>query len=426
MKNLELIEAVKLSAGERRRNGDLGKFGVGMKAASFAKSSETSIFSRGSDGNISGMELAGPVGDRSYESLHEETFGSGFMRSFTRVPERTGTIVRWESLRGIPNFDSDIEVRRFIQNQSEQLATYLGVVFHRFITGENSSEIQISILQVDAHGGVGIPTLVIPVNPIQANENIHETLHYYTEFQNTTVTICAQISPKGSQFPSLSRVASGVNGSGVYIYRNSRIIQLGGWDGLIALGGHDYRLLRICIDIPVALEESGYFSVAHQKNGCVFSDELRDAILSARNPKGEADIRKYAHQAELKQKQANPKELRPTTLVRVKSGLPQMVIEQISGTTIGVATPVTVHFVTFPNGNSELFRIESANRKLLINSAYQNDISLNSGEFATMVFLLCRNWLARETISGQDIVDIESFNSLLKIAFAKEKGKGNA
>jgi len=426
MKSLELIEAVKLSAGERRRNGDLGKFGVGMKAASFAKSSETSIFSRGSDGNISGIELAGPVGDRSYESLYEETFGSGFTRSHTLVPENTGTIVRWESLRGIPRFDSDVEIRRFVQNQSEQLSIHLGVVFHRFLVGDRPNAIKISILQVDAFGGVGIPTLVSPIDPIQPNENVHDTFRFSTEFQGNTVSICVQVSPKGSQFHSLSKVSSGTNGSGVYIYRNSRIIQLGGWEGLIALGGRDYRLLRICLDIPAALEESGYFSVAHQKNGCVFSDELRDEILSAQNPESGSDIRRYAHDAELKQKLANPKEVRATSLVRVESGLPLRVINQLNSTTLSVGTPIAVHYVAFPKGNNDLFRIESANRKLLINSRYQDGITSEPEKFATMMFLICRNWLWRETISGQDNVDIDSVNSLLRVAFTEEKGGGNA
>jgi hypothetical protein len=103
-----------------------------------------------------------------------------------------------------------------------------------------------------------------------------------------------------------------------------------------------------------------------------------------------------------------------------------MVIEQISNTTLSIGTPIAVHYVAFPEGNNDLFRIESANRKLVINSRYQDGATSDPEKFATLMFFICRNWLWRETISEQDTIDIDSVNSLLRVAFTEEKGRGNA
>jgi hypothetical protein len=414
-----LIEAVKLSSPERRLNGELGKFGVGLKAASFAKSTETSIFSKGPGGEIFGMELSGPVGDRKFELLAEESFGSGFSRSHATIPNVTGTIVRWESLRGVPKFESAIEVRKYVQEQSENLTRYLGVVFHKFLDDEVNSKIEIKIMQVDSLGGQGIPTTVRPLSPIHSDENVNSTCKYFAVYEDRSLPITVQISPKGVSFPDLSLVSGSPNGSGIYIYRNNRIIQLGGWEGLLAVGTHDYRLMRVAIDIPTALEESGDFSVAHQKNGCVFSDELRDAILEAETAQDQSSIRHFAHVAETRQKQSVPREIRPTAMVRIAEGLPQALVDYIHENCQTVASPVEVHRVKFPAGSTNVFQLELQDRKLLVNGDMLAHLNLEQEVVASLIFLTCRKWLEKESLSEQDARDVATINDLVRLSLEK-------
>ena len=413
MDRVSILEAVKLSGDGKKDTSTLGKFGVGLKAASFSKSLTTSIFSKTEVSGVVGVELSGTVGDRRFGQLVETASGSGFERSFSRIPAISGTIVRWEAMRGIPSMESESEVRNYIQDLSQRLNRHLGIVFHNFLSDEFESKTNITILQVDENGGVGIPSHVKAIAPICKNEPNAEIHEFTVSFNAHQFPIRLQISLKNSKFDILEKASGSINGSGMYIYRNNRVVQIGGWDGVLAAGNRDFRLMRVEIQIPVAFELDGNFSVAHQKNSCVMSDNLRNAILEAKDPLTQHDLRDFAAIAERKQKASLPRALKATKLVRVMDGLPADLIKLINAETIPAGTPISIVIVDFPANNDDVFQLESAGRKLLINKKFAGTTENEKQKFVSSIFLLCQPWLGRDSLSAQNALDIATFNRLL-------------
>lgn len=413
MDKASILAAVKLSSDEHKDTSTLGKFGVGLKAASFSKSVTTSIFSKTEASGVVGVELSGSVGDRRFGQVAEVERGSGFQRSFSRIPEISGTIVRWEAMRGIPRMQNDSEVRNYIHELSQRLNRHLGIVFNKFLSDAVAHKTNITILQVDENGGVGIPTQVKAITPINENEPNAEIHEYKVDFNKVQFPIRLQISLKNSRFEILEQASGSNNGSGIYIYRNNRVVQIGGWDGVLALGNRDYRLMRVELHIPVIFELDGNFTVMHQKDSCVMSDNLRNAILEAKDPLSNHDLLDFAAIAERKQKATLPRKLKPTKIVRVTNGLPEDVINLINAETAPAGTPVSIVLIDFPANSNDVFQIESGGRKLLINKKFLSSNESENQKIVIAIFFLAQPWLGRDSLSAQNLFDIATFNKLL-------------
>lgn len=248
MNNEELISAMRPGSKnplEDRRANDLGRFGLGLKTASFSQCRRLSVISKKNNYNsvywtwdLDFVSQTGKWELLKYlpEQKLEET-----------ISELTsGTIVVWNNLdRLVKNLkaDDNKSLDKFLQIM-EQVKRHLAMVFHKFI---ESGKIKIFFQE----------RLIEPWNPYLTNELATQGFPEET-LQNGKVLIKGFVLPHKSKIgPETFREAEGPKGwneqQGFYIYRNERLLMAGDWLGMFRKEEH-YKLARIQIDLPNSLD----------------------------------------------------------------------------------------------------------------------------------------------------------------------------
>jgi hypothetical protein len=273
MSETELVNAMRLgsqSPVEQRAERDLGRFGLGMKTASFSQARRLTVVTGQEPGEYSLRRwdldhLARPEvkGWQLLRSPHEESDEEAL--GISRIQTSGGTRVLLEGLDRVvgPRSDksSDQEEDYFV-SQVARVREHLAMVFHRYLTAPPRSRITIDI------GG----------NPVEAWDPFCESLGATQPFPEDASSVLGhEVRVKGFVLPhrdrfdeedsvrsaALHRAAAGADGwnahQGFYLYRNQRLIIAGDWLGLgPGRGGwkkeEHFKLARIRVDIPNALD----------------------------------------------------------------------------------------------------------------------------------------------------------------------------
>ncbi len=250
----EIIAAMRHGGVDRkapRSCHDLGKFGLGLKTASFSQCRRLTVVSR-KDGQLSAAEWnLDLVGSRDEWIVSVLDEGELVGLSFLEVLPVRGTLVLWRSLDRL--FD-DSQGRRRQEVVNEKLVAveqHLGLVFHRFLAGEVQwhRKLQLSVNRhpvpaFDPFCRDHTATQCLPLERIRIEQ--HE------------VCLQAYILPHHSKLPAqkydLYKDRSDfVANQGVYVYRNCRLIAWGGWFRLFPKS-EATKLARIRVDFPSALD----------------------------------------------------------------------------------------------------------------------------------------------------------------------------
>lgn len=286
MKPDVLREAMRYGAEREYDDDDLGKFGLGLKTASMSQCQRLSVASRW---NPSRADIAA----YSWDIDHIEKTNrweilpldhSGLAKTIRDpLKDTTGTVVLWERLDRILGYKHPYgEVaRKHLSQTCREIELHLGMVFHRFLSGEarrdslkiflNGNEIQPWDPFCRTEGKTRqLPSINIPIT--------HEGI-------NGVVQLDPFVLPHQDDFssPDAFRRASGPASwnqqQGFYIYRAGRMIQSGGWSNLRARDEHT-KLARIAVSFAPALDEAFKINVAKMRTQMPGSirDALRDAI----------------------------------------------------------------------------------------------------------------------------------------------------
>lgn len=251
----ELVNAMRpgsRSPLEERDPGDLGRFGLGLKTASFSQCRKLSVGSK-----AAGHEPAIRIWDLDYVNQCREwrlrkvdprDSDSTFSALKTR---KSGTIVLWEWIdrlvRGAEKDDSRRE--ELFYEHIDTVKSHLGMVFHRFLESPNSLKIFINNRPLP------------PWDPFIRN---HPTTQLLPEeplyHSGQKITVRPFVLPYRSKLSDRAyEVAGGPGGwnvrQGFYIYRNNRLIVAGDWLGLGFRKEAHTKLARIIVDIPNSMDE---------------------------------------------------------------------------------------------------------------------------------------------------------------------------
>lgn len=248
MDNAELIQAMR--PGSRnplndRSSKDLGRFGLGLKTASFSQCRKLTVASRKEN-------FASVFWTWDLDFVNK----SGTWELMKYLPEgnfeeqlstlKSGTIIIWNDIdRIVKNIKENDQnaLDKFLQIM-EQVKNHLAMVFHRFI---EAGKVKIHFQDRTIH----------PWNPFLPSEPA--TQGFPEEpLLNGNVTIKGYVLPHKSKLPEEKfRDAEGPKGwneqQGFYIYRNERMLLAGDWLGMFRKEEH-YKLARIAIDIPNSLD----------------------------------------------------------------------------------------------------------------------------------------------------------------------------
>lgn len=245
---------------EERDAKDLGRFGLGLKTASFSQCRRLTVASKMEDCEVAirrwDLDYVAKVD--KWHLLKSPAPGSDkCIGKLGKMPH--GTIILWECLdRVVGNcgVEDKIASTQFLLN-IKLVEEYLAMVFHRFM---ESSKPQ---LKIYINGG-DEPHRISPWDPFL--ENHSATIVYPNEpipYGNGIINVKAFVLPhKDKLGDALHKYASGPEGwnaqQGFYVYRNKRLLLPGSWLGLGSphpwAKEEHYKLARIRIDIPNSLD----------------------------------------------------------------------------------------------------------------------------------------------------------------------------
>lgn len=232
---------------DERKPGDLGRFGLGLKTASFSQARSLTVASRSAGAAISCLRwdldaLAASTDDGWYLLEGPREGSEDLLAPLDSRP--SGTLVLLEKLDRLvtPGFESDdfLEV-------IERLDQHLAMTFHRYLGGTRPR--------------LGLVLNGRPVSPWDPFMTDHPSKPWSRPevgLAGARVRVQCHVLPhKDKLSPQEQGRAAGPEGwnagQGFYVYRNERLIVAGSWLGLGA-GRHwtkdeAHRLARIRLDI---------------------------------------------------------------------------------------------------------------------------------------------------------------------------------
>jgi hypothetical protein len=256
---------------DERPEEDLGRFGLGLKTASFSQCRSLTVAS-----HISGGKTHFRRWDLDYVGHHNQwrllkTTRKGSEKIFSKLSEMDhGTIVLLEEMDRIceKQDKGDEAYRRNFMDRISNLQNHLSMVFHRFLEGQNGLNIYIN--------GEDEEHKIKPWDPFVTNHIATQKRPCERKIlHDGIVEVEGYILPhKDKLGPSDHEKAAGPNGwndqQGFYVYRNKRLLVAGSWLGL---GGRrhgwtkeeHYKLARIKIDIPNRMDSTWQIDVKKSK-----------------------------------------------------------------------------------------------------------------------------------------------------------------
>lgn len=265
MSEAELVDAMRPGSRnplESRDPKDLGRYGLGLKTASFSqcrrlvvrsKTSPSATATRCWDLDFVARKdrwlLLREAGKRS-----EPRFGR-----LAKLPH--GTTVLWEEMdRLVKDRDVDDDGhKRLFHGRIEAVEHHLAMVFHRFMEGRRRLTIFIN------------SSPIVPWDPFLKTEKATQQIadERISVFQRQ-VSVIPFVLPHISKLtPEAHQQAAGTRGwnlhQGFYVYRNQRLLVPGDWLGLPFAKEEHFKLARIQLDIPNSMDHEWEIDVTKSK-----------------------------------------------------------------------------------------------------------------------------------------------------------------
>jgi hypothetical protein len=281
MTERELDEAMRYGSSRSYGDRDLGFFGLGLKTASLSQCRRLTVATKST--------RKARINVRRWDLDRVSELDSWLLerpRILDCRPELTdtlgdapGTVVLWEKLDRVlgsrrPEGDA---AQRKLHQVTEDLRLHLGMVFHRFLSGETRQR----RLRMTLNG-----TRVAPWDPFARDEPLTQglsaqRLRFELDGRPFKIKVRPFVLPAQHHFstPEAHERAGGPGRwnrqQGLYIYRRDRLIQSGGWNRLRTMDEHS-KLARIAVDIPSGADEAFRTNVAKMSVG--LPDDLRPQL----------------------------------------------------------------------------------------------------------------------------------------------------
>lgn len=247
----ELVEAMRPGSKnplDSRASGDLGRFGLGMKSASFSQCKRLTVATR-KDGTTSAAtwDLDEVSRTNKWEvEIHDDLSGIPWS---DRLGTQ-GTLVVWRSLDRLSGgIESDHRKRtEHINRLLAEAERHIRLVFHRFMSEDKPP------LEIALNG-----RRLEPLDPFGTRFPKHqadrpdrlELKNGFVEFQSFTLPHHKEIPP--ADWNDLGGPEGHLRTQGFYVYRGRRLIIAGSWLGM-ARQTELTKLCRIRVDIPNTMD----------------------------------------------------------------------------------------------------------------------------------------------------------------------------
>lgn len=296
MDKTQLEDAMALGKRRTYDQSDLGHFGLGLKAASLGQARSLTVVSRADGLPPCGRRWLKENADRDFacDIVERQSAEMLFGRSWYPLAPRTGTVVRWDGVMDFPAARDAATTNSYIEQTIPRLRNHLGIVFHRLIATE-TVVITIDVEEPDS-GETGPPQRVVAIDPfgyVRSGRSGYPR-RLLVNLDSKTVELECHIWQPRSSRPEFRIPYSDSRhwGQGFYFYRNDRLLQAGGWNGVVQ-PERALQLARVSVDVEDRLED--HLSMNPEKTRIRASEPFVRAVETARD--GEFDLRCYRKDA---------------------------------------------------------------------------------------------------------------------------------
>jgi len=229
---------------------DLGHFGFGLKAASLGQADSLTLVSRAKGAPSCGRRWLTRKAASTFECdvLTDDSATQILNRNWGMAIE-TGSVVRWDGVRAFPRSNRPETTNRFLEDTLVRVRNHLGLVFHRILSRDGvailidvedldiqESSAQLPVEAVDPFGYLkaGAPGYPREFSVRLPGGDVSLHLHIWTPRSQLGGFRLGHVGPLDAQ--------------GFYFYRNDRLLQAGGWNGVIH-PDRRLQLARVAIDV---------------------------------------------------------------------------------------------------------------------------------------------------------------------------------
>jgi Histidine kinase-, DNA gyrase B-, and HSP90-like ATPase len=236
---------------ELRSNKDLGRFGLGLKTASFSQCRKLSVITRQlgvTCGARWDLDHIAKAGDWSLEILSENEI-KGLYKS--ELLGESGVIIIWENADRITDKTASSEKEDYVYKRIDDVRRHLELVFHRYLEGERGVVKKVNIFingakleAFDPFNKKNLATQALEKEIIALGDRkIH--------IQPYILPHHSKMSKK--EYDYYAGEGGYLKNQGFYVYRNARLLIHGTWFRIIPQKDL-YKLARVQIDVPNDLD----------------------------------------------------------------------------------------------------------------------------------------------------------------------------
>jgi hypothetical protein len=394
----------------------LGKYGIGLKSASFSQCRSLFVISR-SAGKTAGRRwtidsirsgwFCDHLDTKACSRILDENWGQFAIG-------KHGTVILWDDIDRIKTDQGGTDAA--LNKIFKTVPLHLGMVFHRFIS---RSDLRIWLDTYDLDSSeLGPSQQVDPLDPFAYRRTGRPTYPrtLTVNVMDTKIDLECHIWPPNAVEPQYKLGGRTSQRQGFYFYRNDRLIQPGGWNGWRDDEAEPHlSLARVLVDLPTSLDAT--FGLNIQKSSVDLGPGFKRLLESAKD--GTWNLKHYVRDAIATYRNAKSTEkLGPLV---PGSGLPAVIRRLlVADLQRGAAAPrrVAIKWKALPI--DEVFRIDRSQLALVFNRRHKRAMVANGdGDVVKLLmFLLLREEFDRERVRATRSEWLTLLNQMLLTTIA--------
>jgi hypothetical protein len=271
----ELIEAMRPGSRnprEERSSTDLGRFGLGLKTASFSQCKSLTVISRQKGDTIAAQWDLDLIAERNEWIVRLLPLSDLEQLSYFDELGQQGTFILWQKLDRLLEGLNQDRSKAEAYDKLEVVEKHLSLVFHRYLSGTYAKH-KLNIF-INGHA-------IKPFDPFCLNHKATQQLHEETvRIEGSVIKIQPYILPHHSKLSPQEKDFYESRGDffsnqGAYVYRNGRLMAWGDWFRLVPKS-EATKLARVQIDFTNTLDE--HWTIDIKKSRATPPPQVRDTL----------------------------------------------------------------------------------------------------------------------------------------------------
>lgn len=265
-----LEEAMRIGGKSDYSGNSLGKYGFGLKGASWSQTKVFTVVTK-EDGRAA-HHMTWDAHDMGEWEVKSEPLEAWEVKA--TALKKHGTVVLWKDMKP-PQATATLKGLDPYSSEIAALERHLALVFHRFIEGKAQGRkpvaIKINGNRIAANNPVGHPLAkAYDLKPIKIpTESGEGRVHVQAFLLPSEDEIAAHHKADGPEAVKLALDRIGLFGKrnesqGLYIYRHGRLIKWGGWAQMWETNDEKTKLARVVVDFDKALDDAFKINISKQ------------------------------------------------------------------------------------------------------------------------------------------------------------------